>query len=81
MNIGEDGLDRMVRNEQRLGRVPPRDEQIRRAAAPMREAADAHSIAQLGDYELWITIGMIRGALAITKGIRKESSTMLWESL
>ena len=42
-------LDRMVRNKERLGRVPPRDEQIRRVAAPMREAAGARSIAHGGD--------------------------------
>ena len=34
-------LDKMEKVEVRLGRVPPRSEQIRRGAAPMREAAAA----------------------------------------
>ena len=48
MKADEDELDRMVRNEEKLRRVSPRDKQIRRAAAPMREAAGAHSTVHVG---------------------------------
>ena len=36
-----DELDKMERAEVRLGRMPPRGQQIRRGAAPMREPAAA----------------------------------------
>ena len=48
MKADVEELDRMVRNEEGLGRVPPRDGQIRRPAAPMREAAAAQGTGRGG---------------------------------
>ena len=41
MKDDKDELDKIQRIEARLGRIPPRHEQIRRGAGPLREAADA----------------------------------------
>ena len=38
----------MIRNEERLGRAPPREEQIRRQTAPMREAGDGQGAVRGG---------------------------------
>ena len=43
-----DELDKMERAEVRLGRMPPRGQQIRRGAAPMREPAAAAPSASHG---------------------------------
>ena len=43
-----DELDKLERAEVRLGRMPPRGQQIRRGAAPMREPAAAAPSASHG---------------------------------
>ena len=48
MEDDEEELDKIERAEVRVGRVPPRSEQIRRGAAPMREAAAADPGASHG---------------------------------
>ena len=44
----EEELNKIERAKVKLGRVPPRSEQIRRGAAPMREAAAADPSASHG---------------------------------